>query len=50
MINDTIPAIFTFLSATYGDLSPGELKQRELQVGNMIYDPSMNVDTVFNNI
>ena len=47
MINDTIPDISSFVSTTYGELSPGELKGQETQVNGMVYAPSKNVDTVF---
>ena len=50
MIISSIPAIFTFLQKTYGKLSPSQLKQRENAVDDMIFDPSTNVDTVFNKI
>ena len=35
---------------TYGHLSPLELKERERGLDDMIYDPSQNVDSVFNKI
>ena len=50
MLNNSIPDIFTFLSATYGQLSPGELKERENKIDDLVYDLSHNVDTVFNQI
>ena len=50
MITSSITAIFTFLQATYGKLSPSQLKQRENAVDDLIFDPSTNVDTVFNKI
>ena len=50
MLNDPIPDIFSFLSTTYGELSPSELKERELMVDDTVYDPSKNIDTVFNKI
>ena len=50
MLNDSIPDIFNFLTTTYGELSPSELKEREVMVDDMVYDPSENIDTVFNKI
>jgi hypothetical protein len=48
MLNDSIPDIFTFLTDTYGQLSPSELKLREKIVDEMVYDPPQGIDTVFN--
>ena len=50
MLNDNIPDILTFLTDTYGQLSPVELKEQEKQINNMIYDTSQGIDTVFNKI
>ena len=50
MLNNSIPDIFTFLSTTYGQLSPGELKEHENKINNLVYDLSHNADTVFNKI
>ena len=50
MLNDSIPDIFKSLRTTYGEVLPSELKERELQVDYMIYDPSLTIDTVFNKI
>ena len=48
MLNDSIPDIFTFLTDTYGQLSPSDLKLREKIVDEMVYDPAQGIDTVFN--
>lgn len=50
MINDTIPMIFGFLRDTYGNLSPSQLKARERVIDDMIYNPSLTIDSVFNKI
>jgi len=50
IINNIIPEIFTFLTNTYGQLSPSQLKERERVIDDMIYDPSQNNDIVFNKI
>ena len=50
MINETIPEIITFLRDTYGQLSPSQLKERERAIDDMIYNPSTNIDSVFNKI
>ena len=50
MITYLFPDIFTLLMNTYGQLSPAELKERERTIDDMIYDPSQNVDSVFNKI
>ena len=53
-ITDTITSsildIFEFLKKSYGRLSPGQLKEKETILDNMVYDPATNVDTVFNKI
>ena len=50
MINNTIPDMFTFLTTTYGKLLPSQLKERERVLNDMIYEPSQNIDSVFNKI
>ena len=50
MINDSIPVIFTFLRANYDRITPGQLKERESVIDDLIYDPGTNVDTVFDKI
>ena len=50
MINDPIPSIFTFLRDNYGKLAPAQLKERETEIDNLVYDPSQNVDIIFNKI
>ena len=50
MIISSITVIFNFLQLTYGKLSPSQLKQRENTVDDLIFDPSTNVDTIFNKI
>ena len=35
---------------TYGQLLPAELKEREKQIDDMVYNPSKGIDTVFNKI
>ena len=53
-VSDTIQCsildIFSFLKTTYGRLSPGQLKEKEMLIDNFVYDPATNVDTVFNAI
>ena len=53
-ISDTIQCsildLFSFLKSTYGHLSPTELKEKEMVIDNFVYDPSTNVDMVFNAI
>ena len=48
MMQCSIPDIFDFLRATYVILSPTQLKAKETDIDNIIYNPSWNVDTVFN--
>ena len=48
MIQCDISAIFDFLRSTYGRLSPTQLKAKENEIDSIIYDPSCNVDAVFN--
>ena len=31
-------------------MSPGQLKQKETVIDNLVFDPAQNVDTVFNKI
>ena len=50
MIQCTIPDIFEFLRTTYGKLSAVQLKEKENEIDQLIYDPSCNVDTIFNKI
>ena len=50
MINETIPEIINFLSNTYGQLSPAQLKERERAIDNMVYNPATTIDSVFNKI
>ena len=42
--------IFGFLRDTYGNLSPSQLKARERVIDDMIYNPSLTIDSVFNKI
>ena len=50
MLNDNVPDMFTFLTDTYEQLFPAELKEREKQIEDMLYNPSQGIDTVFNKI
>ena len=50
MIQCSIQDIFDFLRTTYGKLSPAQLKAKENTIDSIIYDPSCNVDTIFNKI
>ena len=51
-ITDTIQCsiydVFEFLKRSYGRLSPDQLKAKENLVDIFVYDPSTNVDTMFN--
>ena len=49
-ITNSILDIFDFLKRSYGRLSPGQLKQKETVIDNLVFDPGQNVDTVFNKI
>ena len=49
-ITDPIPAIFDFLQNTYGRVTPVQLKEREREIEDHIYDPALTVDSVFNKI
>ena len=40
MINNAIPEVFTFLTDTYGQLFPSQLKKRERVIDDIIYNPS----------
>ena len=50
MITSTISAIFTILRDIYGYLSPSQLKEYKRNIDDMIYDPSQNIDSVFNKV
>ena len=50
MIHHSIPRIFNFLKINYGQISPQQLKQRETEMDNMVYDPSSHVNSVFNKL
>ena len=50
IIQYSIPDIFDFIRTTYGRLYPTQLKAKETDVDNIIYDHSCNVETVFNKI
>ena len=50
MIHESIPAIFSFLMQTYGQLSPQELNERERELDNFVFDPSGHVNMVFNRL
>lgn len=45
-----IPEIIQFLFEEYGDLSPDDLLTKEDTIKNYVYDPSLPVSTVFNEI
>ena len=47
MIHQSIPEIFNYLKKSYGQLSPQQLKQREMDIDTLVYDPATNVNTVF---
>ena len=47
---DMIIDSFAFLRANYGQITPGQLKQRECAIDNLTYDPSTNMDTIFTKI
>jgi len=49
-ITSSILEIFDFLKQSYGRLSPGQLKQKETIIDNLVFNPEQNVDTVFNKI
>ena len=50
MIHHSIPRIFNFLKINYGQVSPQQLKQRETEMDNVVYDPSSHVNSVFNKL
>ena len=50
MVNDTIPDTFTFLHKFYGKLTTGQFKVVESEKDDLVYDPSTNVDKIFNKI
>ena len=50
MINDNIPVISTFFRANYEHIIPGHLKEIDSVINDLCYDPSTNVDTMFNKI
>ena len=50
MIDDSLHDIFTFLRITYGKITTGQLKAKEMEVDQMVYDPSTSVETIFNKI
>ena len=50
MINDSIPDNFAFLRMNYDRITPGQLKHRESAIDTLTYNPSTNVDTIFNKI
>ena len=49
-ITDSIPEIFTFFQNTCGKLTTGQLKAKEAEVDDTMYDPSLSVDSVFNKV
>ena len=49
-ITDPIPDILDFLQNTYGKLTTGQLKAKEAEVDDTVYDPSVSVDSVFNKV
>ena len=50
MINDSIPAIFDYLTTNYGQITEQELSDKEDELKTLVYDPTQPVDTVFNKI
>ena len=50
MINETIPELSNFLSNTYGQLSPAQLKECEEDIENMVFNSATTIDDVFNKI
>ena len=50
MINDTITDIITYLQTNYGQIIEQELNDKEDIVKLTIYDPTLPIDTVFNQI
>jgi hypothetical protein len=50
MIPSNIPAIFSFLQANYGKISPNQLMEKEDTLKDVIYDVSEPIDSVFNKV
>ena len=50
MIHRTIPQIFALLKRNYGQLSLQQLKQRESDMDNFVYDLTVHLNIVFNKI
>ena len=50
MVHQTIPEILQYVMKTYGQLSPRQLKDRENEIDQLLYDPATNVNTVFGRI
>lgn len=50
MIHQSLPEIFNFLKLNYGQLSPHQLKQKESEIDNLVYDPETHINTIFNKI
>ena len=50
MINYTIPDIITYFQTNYGQIIEQELNDKEDIVKLTIYDPTLPIDTVFNQI
>ena len=48
MIQCSIYDLFDFLKQSYGRLLPEQLKAKETLIDTFVYDPSTNVNTVFN--
>ena len=49
-ITDSIPDTIQFLQNTFGKLTTCQLKGKEAEVDDTIYDPSRSVDSVFNKV
>ena len=47
MIHQSIPEIFNYLKKSYGQSYPQQLKQREMDIDTLVYDPATNMNTVF---
>ena len=50
MIHHTVPQFFAFLKQNYEQLSSQQLKQRESDMDNIMYDPTAHVNIVLNKI
>ena len=50
MINDTILDTITYLQLNYGQITEQELNNKDDIVKVTVYDPTLPVDTVFNQI